>query len=196
MFASLVTVAGATVAGAVLRRRLPDRSVLASAVAAAVLLGVVLADLVPDVLADVDDGTVPAGVAAAAAATGFAAAVGIARRGCVCRAGRATVLAVAAHRAVEGSALVLAWSVPLLVGLVVHAAGEGFAMADLLGRGRALPRWLAVACSAPLVGALAVADVSVAAAPVATALVAGTLTGTAVAALRGLDVRVSLKEGL
>lgn len=195
MLASLVTVAGATVAGAVLRRRLPDRSALASALAAAVLLTVVVVDLAPDVLADVDDGAMPAGVAALAAAAGCAAAIGLARRGCVCRAGRVAVLAVAAHRAVEGSALALVWSVPLLAALAVHAAGEGFTMADLLDRGRALLGWLAVACAAPLlgalVGALAVTDLPAAAAPVATALIAGTLAGTALAALRGLDTRAT-----
>jgi hypothetical protein len=55
------------------------------------------------------------------------------RRG---RRAAAASVAIGLHRGLEGSALAAAASIPVVAALVVHAAGEGFALASLLRAGR------------------------------------------------------------
>ncbi|MFF8835160.1 hypothetical protein [Streptomyces sp. NPDC015130] len=85
---------------------------------------------------------------------------------------------IAVHRVVEGAPLGLVPSVPLVVGLVLHAVGEGLALAVLLGAepGRLKLR-LPVAALSPAVGLLltAVSPVPEAVVPVVLAVVAGVL---------------------
>ncbi|MET9953656.1 hypothetical protein ABZ135_19165 [Streptomyces sp. NPDC006339] len=85
---------------------------------------------------------------------------------------------IAVHRVVEGASLGLAPSLPLAIGLVLHAVGEGLALAVLLGAetGR-LRLWLPVAALSPAAGLLltAVRPVPDSVVPVVLAVVAGAL---------------------
>ncbi|MFL6073476.1 MAG: hypothetical protein ACJ73S_08790, partial [Mycobacteriales bacterium] len=137
--------------------------------------------------------------APAAGAAGVLGASALVRRGCACEPGSAGIppagaggavagaAAIAAHRALEGSALAVAASVPLIAALVVHAAAEGFVLAGLPGAGRPgrrTVRWLAVACASPAVGAAALgaANLPDSAHVLATSAVAGVLLRSALAA--------------
>lgn len=193
---TIALIAVATVVGAMVgrwfRRCIP---MAASFAVGLILLAVVFLDLVPDVVSDL----APPGrlLAALAAASGFIAAGRLIRWGCVCEVGtpsnRSTILvaiAIGVHRAVEGSALVAAASIPLAMAVIMHAAGEGYALGAVNGQRRQGMRRLAVgltvACASPLIGAtvLTALPLSDAVHPFVTAVIAGVLTQTGLAALR------------
>jgi hypothetical protein len=196
-------VAASTVGGVLLSRLSARRPVASSASVSVVLLAVVLGDLVPDVWRDLAESGTPWWAAVLAAAVGFGATVALVRRGCACvprpdeqrqvdgsevAGGTATAVAIGVHRALEGAVLALVTSVPVVAALVVHAAGEGFALGALLGRasrGRAAA-WLLIACVSPLVGAIATGPARLPATvtPLTTSLVVGALLRTALLALR------------
>jgi zinc transporter ZupT len=201
-------VAASTVGGVLLSRLSSRRPVVASAAVSLVLLAVVLGDLVPDIWQDLAESGTPWWAAVVAGALGFGATGALVRRGCACvprpderaqvgggdaagaevAGGTATAVAIGVHRALEGAVLALATSVPVVAALVVHAAGEGFALGTLLGRasrGRATV-WLLVACLSPLVGAIAAAPARLpeTVTPLVTSLAAGALLRSALLALR------------
>jgi zinc transporter ZupT len=196
-------VAASTVGGALLSRLSSRRPVASSAAVSVVLLAVVLGDLVPDVWRDLAESGTPWWPAVLAGVVGFGLTGALVRRGCACvpradeqpqiggaevAGGTASAVAIGVHRALEGAVLALVASVPVIAALVVHAAGEGFALGALLGRasrGRAAA-WLLIACLSPLVGAIAAAPARLpeTVTPVVTALVAGALLRSAVLALR------------
>lgn len=205
--AGVALIAVATLAGAWLARRAARMRAASLAGAAAVLLAVVLADLLPDIWRDLPAAGLPWWAAAGALAAGIAGTHVLARRGCACgtwadpggpaageraRSGQArggaTATALALHRALEGAALVVTGSVAVIAALVIHAASEGFAMGALLSgerRSRAAAL-LATTCLSPVAGAIAASQVQrpAQAAPIVTALVAGVLLRTAVAAVQ------------
>ncbi len=185
-------IAAATVTGAVVGRWSARYSAASLAVVAGLLLVVVFGDLIPDISGDV--GGFGAGwlIAAAAGCVSFAAAGVVLRRGCACGApeggGAAAALAIGLHRALEGSALAVTTSIPVIAALVLHAGSEGFALTPLFGAGqrRRTVSWLLVACVSPVLGAAVLGAVRVpeSATPILTALVAGVLARSAVEAGR------------
>ena len=196
-------VAASTVGGVLLSRWSARRPVASSAAVSVVLLAVVLGDLVPDVWRDLAESDTPWWAAALISAVGFGATGALVRRGCGCvprpderpqlgaaevAGGTATAVAIGVHRALEGAVLALVTSVPVVAALVVHAAGEGFALGALLGRasrGRAAA-WVLIACLSPVIGAIATGPVRlpVTVIPLVTSLVVGTLLRIALLALR------------
>ncbi len=115
-----------------------------------------------------------------------------ARAGCRCQqhteqaSGAGTAAALAVHRFLEGSAVVLAGPA-VAVALAVHAFAEGLATGALLGaQPRRAARWLAAMSLSPLVGAAVTGAFAVPAAaePVLLALAAGILTQAARISLR------------
>jgi len=184
-------VAASTIGGVLLSRLSSRRPVVSSVAVSVVLLAVVLGDLVPDVWQDLAESGTPWWAAVLAAAAGFGATGALVRRGCACAevtGGAATAVAIGVHRALEGAVLAVATSVPLVAALVVHAAGEGFALGALLeraSRGRAAT-WLLVACLSPFVGVIVAtpARLPETVSPIVTSLVAGALLRSAVLALR------------
>ncbi len=133
----------------------------------------------------------PGGPASSEAVSGSQARDGRARDGRA-RGGRArggaTTTALGLHRALEGAAVVLTGSVAVIAALVIHAGSEGFAMGALLSRERRgkAAALLATTCLSPAVGAIVASQVQLPAqaAPIVTALVAGVLLRTAVAAVQ------------
>ena len=195
-------VAASTVGGVLLSRWSARRPVTSSLAVSVVLLVVVLGDLVPDVWRDLAESGTPSWAAVLASVVGFAATGALVRRGCGCvprpderpqvagaevAGGTATAVAIGVHRALEGAVLALVTSVPVVAALVVHAAGEGFALGALLGRDsrRRAAAWLLVACLSPLVGATVIGPVRLPATvtPLVTSLVVGTLLRIAFLAL-------------
>jgi zinc transporter ZupT len=195
-------VAASTLGGVLLSRWSSRRPVASSAAVSLVLLAVVLGDLVPDVWRDLAGSGTPWWAAVLASVLGFGATGALVRRGCGCvprpderpqvggaevAGGTATAMAIGVHRALEGAVLALVTSVPVVAALVVHAAGEGFALGALLGRAarRRAAAWLLIACLSPLVGATLVGPVRLPATvtPLVTSLVVGTLLRIALLAL-------------
>jgi ZIP family zinc transporter len=200
-------VAASTVSGVLLSRWAARRPVASSFAVSVVLLVVVLGDLVPDVRRDLAESGTPWWAAVLAALVGFAAAGALVRTGCGCvprpgeapqvtgsevAGGAATAMAIGVHRALEGAVLALVTSVPVVAALVVHAAGEGFALGALLGRTsrRSGAAWLLIACLSPLVGATLIGPLRLpeSVTPLVTSFVVGTLSRIALLAL-GLATR-------
>lgn len=190
----IALIAAATLAGAWLGRRGPRASAVPLAASCGALVAVIVADLGPDVADDVRDSGVAWWIVIAAGLAGYTAAGFLMKRGCPCEPGLAggvgTAAALGVHRALEGSALALAASAPLVLALVVHASSEGFALTSLLDaeerRKGAGVLWLSVACVAPAFGLVVVGSIglSESAQPVLTSLVAGVLARTALSAYR------------
>lgn len=184
-------IAAATITGALMGRWSARYSAVSLAAVAGLLLVVVFGDLIPDIADDLGGFGPGWGIAAVAGCASFAAAGFVLRRGCVCGApagGGAAALAIGVHRALEGSALAVTTSVPVIAALVLHAGSEGFAIAPLFGveQRRRTATWLLVACVSPVVGAAVLGAVHVPenAGPILTALVAGVLARSAVEAGR------------
>jgi ZIP family zinc transporter len=134
-------------------------------------------------------GAVPAVAIAAFALTGVAA-----RGGCACQrdarsvGGAGAAAALAVHRLLEGSALVLIGSATVVAALAVHALGEGLAVGALLS---ARPRrhaaaLLAVMCVSPVIGMLVSSafPMPAAATPLLLALAGGVLAQAGRVSLR------------
>ncbi|MEU4039909.1 hypothetical protein [Streptomyces collinus] len=161
--ASLVAaalVALATVAGAWAARRAPGRSALVPAAASGILLVIAVLDLLPDAWDEAEEAGLPQGTVPFTALAAFALTGTVTRIGCPCARQRAggigAASGLAVHRFVEGAALALTTSVAVMAALLVHAAGEGLALAALLGPrpGRRMAPWIALACLSPLAGVL------------------------------------------
>jgi ZIP family zinc transporter len=199
-WAGVALIAIGTLFGARLGRRAPQASSIPLAAACGALVAVVAADLGPDVWGDVRDTGIAWWIVAVAGVAGYVGAGYLMKRGCPCEPGLAggvgTAAALGLHRALEGSALAVAASAPLVLALVIHASSEGFALTSLLDaekhRPRAMTGWLTVACAAPAFGMVVVGSIGLPdqAKPVVTSLVAGVLVRTAwnayqIAATRG-----------
>ena len=184
--------AAATVAGAWLAWRRPVQQQIWFGAAAGALLVIAGLHVLPDAWSQARSaGIWPWAVPAAAIATFLLAGVA-ARRGCACQGdtrymGGAGAAALAVHRFLEGSALVLTGSATVLAALAVHAAGEGLAVgALLLAQPRRAATWLAAMCVSPVAGVLvtSVFPWPAAAGPVLLALAGGVLAQAARVSLR------------
>ena len=179
--ASALLIGAATVAGAWLARRHAARRELCFGAAAGALLVIAGLHLLPDAWSAARQTAIPALAVPMAAIAAFAVTGFAIRRGCACRAEREAAGggALAAHRLLEGVAVVLAGSVMVTVALAVHALAEGLAAGTLLASAprRQRVRWLAIMCASPAVGAtLAVAwPFPATVQPVLLALAAGVL---------------------
>ncbi|WP_262418997.1 hypothetical protein [Streptomyces sp. SP2-10] len=192
--ASLVAaslVALATVAGAWAARRAPGPTVLVPAAASGILLVIAVFDLLPDAWDEAAEAGLPPWAVPFTALASFALMGALARTGCPCRRERAGGIGAAAglavHRFVEGAALALTASIAVMAALLVHPAGEGLALAALLGAqpGRRTACWLTLACLSPLAGVLVTSAVPLpdGLLPFLLAAVAGVLSQTARVAL-------------
>jgi zinc transporter ZupT len=199
--AGITLIAAATLAGAWLGRRFARLRTVSLTCAAVALVAVVAADLVPDIWENLRETRLPWWIAAAGLAAGLAGTDALIRRGCACvpgaevpAGGRATAVALGAHRALEGAALAVAGSAAVIAALVAHAASEGFALTTLLAgerRGRAAAL-LAITCLSPASGVALLAWVHLPepAVPVLTSVVAGVLLRAAIAAWQLAGIRV------
>lgn len=183
---AVAVVAAATLGGAAFAGMFRHSHRVAPRLAAAMILAVVALDLAPDLIRDVAEIRSAQPLVGAACVVAFAAASATARWVCGCGTHPTTTtgLAIALHRALEGAALALVGSAGVIGALVLHAAGEGFALRTYGGQhatGRVRPL-LALACISPAAGAAALGDVELpdAMAPIITALIAGTLVAGAV----------------
>ncbi|MCX5167398.1 MULTISPECIES: ZIP family metal transporter [Streptomyces] len=206
--------AAATVAGASLAQRSSARAGLVILIASGMMLATCVVDLLPEAWHQTVDAGLSAWVPAITASAGYGAMALFTRHGCGCGGGQAVraagaympdsgpelkdaagvfsvgmgaAAALATHRLVEGSALALAFSLPVLLTLAVGSASDGLALASMLraSRQRLLP-WLTVACVSPTVGMFVTAvrplpDVVI---PVVLALVAGVILRIAVVGVR------------
>lgn len=181
----------ATLAGAWAARRAPGRSTLVPAGAAGVLLVVAALDLLPDAWGKAGEAGLPPWAVPFTALASFSLMGAVTRIGCPCSRERAGGIGAAAglavHRFVEGAALALTTSVAVMAALLVHAAGEGLALAALLGArpGRRMGPWIALACLGPLAGVFVTTAVPLpdGLLPWLLAVVAGVLTQAAWVAL-------------
>ena len=162
MMAGAGLLAAATVAGAWLARRRPGQQQIWLGAAAGALLVIAALHVLSDAwsqarAAGIWPWAVPLAAAGAFLLTGLAA-----RIGCTCGrdtrpvGGTGAAAALAIHRFLEGSAMVLIGSVTVVAALAVHALGEGLAVGALL---HAHPRrrvgiWLAAMCASPVIGVL------------------------------------------
>ncbi len=188
--------ATATVAGAWLAWRRPGQEQVWFGAAAGALLAVAGMHVLPDAWSAARTARIwPWAVPAAALATFLLAGVA-ARGGCACQrdtrqaggAGAAgAAAALAAHRFLEGSAMLLIGSATVAAALAVHALGEGLAVGALLrGQPRRRPVWLAAMCVSPVAGVLitSVCPIPSAAEPLLLAVAGGVLTQAARVSLR------------
>jgi ZIP family zinc transporter len=186
--------AAATVAGAWLARRRPGQQQIWLGAAAGALLVIAGMHLLPDAWSAARAVRIwPWAVPATAIATFLVAGVA-ARGGCACRrdtrhlGGAGAAAALAAHRFLEGSALVLIGSAAVVAALAVHALGEGMAVGALLRAQppRRVATWLAVMCVSPVVGALVTSAYPIpgTAEPLLLAVAAGVLAQAARVSLR------------
>ncbi|MFI8793766.1 hypothetical protein [Streptomyces sp. NPDC055105] len=156
---AVALMAVATVVGAWLARRGSGRSSLWLAAASGILLIIAVLDLLPDAWDEAHEAGVPLWAVPVTALASYAVMGAVVRIGCPCKPGRAggvgATSALAVHRFLEGSTLALTASVAVAAALLIHAAGEGLALAALLGaqpRRRVAP-WIGLACLSPVAGA-------------------------------------------
>jgi len=193
--AALAAIAAATVAGAwlgvrVVRRRggraSPGPAVLYGA-ASGVLLAVAAAHVLPQAVVGAHEAALPEWLVPAVGLGGYVVVGAVIRRSCPCepvRAGGAgAAVAVAVHRAIEGTTLAVTATLTVGLALAVHAAGEGVALAAVLltaARWRAA-WWILLAAVSPAAGFWATGAVALPSSfsPVALALVGGVLLRSA-----------------
>ncbi len=184
----------ATVAGAWLGRRRPGQRQLWLGASAGALLVIAGMHVLPDAWSAAHAaGTWPWAVPTAAIAAFLLAGVA-ARGGCACQrdgrsvGGAGAAAALAVHRFLEGSALMLIGSATVVAALAVHALGEGLAVGALLRAhpGRHAVGWLTVMCLSPVIGMLVSSAFSMptVATPLLLALAGGVLAQAARVSLR------------
>ncbi|MDT9687022.1 hypothetical protein Q5762_01395 [Streptomyces sp. P9(2023)] len=198
-WAAAALICAATLLGAWLVRRYERSVALWLSLGSAVMLVTALTDIGPEVWRGAVESGVPLWWCAVAAATGFLVIAPVTRPGCGCGPDRArpprpsavfgvtgTAAALVTHRVIEGTALGLSVSLPVILGLVLHSVGEGLALATLIkeAEGRLAP-WLLVAGISPAVGVVlaALRPLPPSATPVLLAAVCGVLLRTAVVGL-------------
>jgi ZIP family zinc transporter len=162
---------GATLAGAGLARsvRIPAQWLHA---AAGIVLAVLVLDLLPEIWS-------AAGLAAMACGYALAKVLGSVSFG-------SAALGVAVHRLVEGALLALVISPAAIAAFVAHAMAEGFAVGTTLRDApqRTVASWIAVACGAPVMGALLMPSGWGPLEPMLTAVAAGAIARVAHTCLR------------
>ncbi|MDF3300162.1 hypothetical protein [Streptomyces tropicalis] len=157
---AVALVAVATVVGAWLARRGSGRSTLMLAAASGILLVIAVLDLLPGAWEGAHEAGVPPWAVPLTALASYGVMGAVMRIGCPCDRSRAggigAASALAVHRFLEGATLALTASLAVLTALLVHAAGEGLALAALLAvqPGRRVAPWIALACLSPVAGAL------------------------------------------
>ncbi|WP_084516385.1 hypothetical protein [Microtetraspora niveoalba] len=197
--AAVSLIAVATVAGAWLARRGSGRSALPLAAASGVLLVIAALDLLPDAWAEAREAGVPPWAVPATVLVSWCVMDAVVRVGCPCEPSRAggigTAAGLALHRFLEGATLALTASIVVVAALFVHAAGEGLALAALLGARprRRLAPWIALACVSPVAGGFVMNALPVPAAlmPLLLAFVAAVLAQGAWVALKVARRRAS-----
>jgi zinc transporter ZupT len=187
-------VAAATIAGAWLARRDRRQPEMWLGAAAGALLVIAGVHLLPDAVSAARAAGVWLWLVPAAAVASFGVAGLAARLGCTCDedrehvSGAGTAAALAVHRLLEGSAIVLTGSISVAVALAVHALGEGLAAGALLRAQppRRVAAWLAAMCVSPAIGAAAAGSyrIPAAAEPILLAVAAGVLAQAARVSLR------------
>ena len=134
---AVVLVAVATMVGAWLARRGSGRSALLPAAVSGILLIIAVLDLLPDAWDEAHEAGVPLWAVPVTALASYGVMGAVVRIGYPCKPGRAGVVGAASglalHRFLEGSTLALTASVAVVAALLVHAAGEGLALAALRG---------------------------------------------------------------
>lgn len=189
---AVVLVAVATVVGAWLARRGFGRPALLLAAASGILLIIAVLDLLPDAWDKAHEAGVPQWTVPLTALAAYGVMGALVRMGCPCEPGRAGGIGAASglalHRFLEGATLALTASAAVVAALLVHAAGEGLALAALLGaqpRRRVAP-WIGLACLSPVAGAFATSALPIpdGLMPLLLAFVGGVLTQAAWVALR------------
>ncbi|WP_432168688.1 hypothetical protein [Streptomyces sp. bgisy031] len=156
---AVALVAVATVVGAWLARRGSGRPALLPAAASGILLIIAVLDLLPDAWDEAREAGVPPWAVPVTALASYGVMGVVVRIGCPCKPGRASGVgaasALALHRFLEGSTLALTASVAVVAALLVHAAGEGLALAALLGAQpqRRVAPWIGLACLSLVAGA-------------------------------------------
>ncbi|WP_406351804.1 hypothetical protein OH738_03515 [Streptomyces hirsutus] len=156
---AVILVTLATVVGAWLARRGFGRPTLLLAAASGILLIIAVLDLLPDAWNEAHETGVPQWTVPLTALASYGVMGAVVRMGCPCEPGRAGGIGAASglalHRFLEGATLALTASVAVVAALLAHAAGEGLALAALLGaqpRRRVAP-WIGLACLSPVAGA-------------------------------------------
>ncbi|MEV6317842.1 hypothetical protein [Streptomyces sp. NPDC051776] len=156
---AVVLVSVATVVGAWLARRGAGRSAILLAGASGILLVIAILDLLPDAWADAHEAGVPQWAVPLSALASYGVMGAVVRFGCPCEASRAGGMGAASglalHRFLEGATLTVTASVAVVSAILVHAVGEGLALAALLGvqPWRRVAPWIGLACLSPVAGA-------------------------------------------
>ncbi|WP_141658691.1 ZIP family metal transporter [Carbonactinospora thermoautotrophica] len=184
-------VAAATIFGAWLGCRLTSRSAPLLGAASGVLMVVTIGDVLPGAVSAATDAGLPLWIIPVLGVIGYVAFGLAARNSCACESdpvyGAGAAIAMAVHRMIEGAALAVIGTGTVLLALLVHATGEGAALAGLLGRSpRRLMPWLVLASASPVIGAWTAWAwvVPASAESVLFALIAGVLLRIAYAAFR------------
>ncbi|WNM35816.1 hypothetical protein RKE30_38420 [Streptomyces sp. Li-HN-5-11] len=189
---AVVLVALATAVGALTARRMSGRSALLLAAVSGILLIIAGLDLLPDAWDEAHEAGVPQWAVPLTALASYGVMGAVIRIGCPCAPGRAggigAAWGLALHRFLEGATLALTASVAVVAALLVHAAGEGLALATLLGlrpRRRMAP-WIGLACLSPVAGSFVTSALPIpdGLMPLLLAFVAGVLAQAAGVALR------------
>ncbi|GAA2651267.1 hypothetical protein [Streptomyces vastus] len=189
---AVVLVAVATVVGAWLARRGSGRSALLLAAASGILLTIAVVDLLPDAWDEAHEAGLPLWAVPLTALASYGVMGAVVRIGCPCEPGRAGGIGAASglalHRFLEGATLALTASVAVVAALLVHAVGEGLALAALLGvqPTRRVAPWIGLACLSPVAGAFVTSALPIPAGimPLLLAFVGGVLAQAAWVALR------------
>ncbi|MEU2977733.1 hypothetical protein ABZ678_12170 [Streptomyces hirsutus] len=189
---AVVLVTVATVVGAWPARRGFGRPALPPAAASGILLIIAVLDLLPEAWDEAHETGVPQWTVPLTALASYGVMGAVVRMGCPCEPGRAGGIGAASglalHRFLEGVTLALTASVAVVAALLVHAAGEGLALAALPGaqpRRRVAP-WIGLACLSPVAGAFVTSALPIpdGLMPLLLAFVGGVLAQAAWVALR------------
>ncbi|WP_351224955.1 hypothetical protein [Streptomyces sp. NPDC002133] len=206
--------AAATATGAVLAKRSSRQAALILVIASGMMLTTAVVDLLPEAWHEGAAVGMPVWLSLATAVTAYLVMAFFTRNGCGCEmeaaaqaagahapgrhrrlkesagalsVGLGAAAALSTHRVVEGTALALAFSIPVILTLMVASAGDGLALAAMLRETKQrLAPWLLVACASPAVGVLitTVRPLPAAVLPFALALVAGVILRIAVVGLK------------
>ncbi|MFF3665823.1 hypothetical protein [Microtetraspora malaysiensis] len=190
--AAVLLVALATVTGAWLARRGSGRSTLLLAAASGVLLIIAALDLLPDAWAEAHEAGVPLWAVPVTTLISYCVMGAVVRLGCPCEPSRTggigAACGLALHRFLEGATLALTASIVVVAALFVHAAGEGLALAALLGAQpqRRIAPWIGLACLSPVMGAFVTTALPIPAVlmPLLLAFVAGVLARSSWVAIK------------
>lgn len=211
---AVVFMAAATAAGAILANRRSRHAALILMIASGMMLTTAVVDLLPEAWHESAAAGLPVWLVLVTAAAAYLVMAFFTRNGCGCdmetaaqaagahtpgrhrrlketagalSVGLGAAAALATHRVVEGTALALAFSVPVALTLLVGSASDGLALAATLRETKQrLTPWLSVACVSPAIGVLVttVRPLPEAVLPIALSLVAGVILRIAVVGLK------------